>query len=465
MPFTNPTVTLPASDISGQITGTQISNGAITTPKLAAGAVTASTIAAGAVSTDKLTVSGAASNLLPDPSFEGAQGAALVSAAGANWALDTTKGGNNSATSVRVSLSSGTAATTDCQVIASMAVLPGDQFYIQTDYAASTFTGTGSIKVYARWLNSTGGTVGFGVLQITPTTDGTWRTASTTVTVPAGSTSAVWSLQAFQVLTVTAWFDNVVIRPVLGTTSIQNGAINTAQLNANAINGMTVTGAVIQTAASGRRMVLQNDSNGENLSFYSGASGETAGSMQVGTDTSGSYVNVFPPVPSGYSGQLTEIAMRNNPSSQTGSVVITSDVLAITGQLINNLTGQTIIQLVADWSGALTLASGYTQNGNSEGNVEYRVITILGTTFVQWRGGFNATYSSGNPVNSGNFLASALSYKPAARRTLAAACSATSSTNLAVKIDFNTDGTATLVTGGSANTPPWVSLNGLMYAL
>lgn len=48
------TAAVPATDLTGQITGTQISNGAITTPKLDAGAVTANELAANAVTAGKI---------------------------------------------------------------------------------------------------------------------------------------------------------------------------------------------------------------------------------------------------------------------------------------------------------------------------------------------------------------------------------------------------------------------------
>lgn len=113
-----------------------------------------------------------------------------------------------------------------------------------------------------------------------------------------------------------------------------------------------------------------------------------------------------------------------------------------------------------------TLASGYTANGNSNGTPQYRKITISGAVFVQWRGGLNVTYSSGSPVNSGQWIASVLAsaYRPLSRRTVPAACSATSSSSLSVKLDFDTDGSVAII-NDSGVTPPWVSLNGVMYSI
>jgi hypothetical protein len=113
------------------------------------------------------------------------------------------------------------------------------------------------------------------------------------------------------------------------------------------------------------------------------------------------------------------------------------------------------------------LASGYTGNGNSNGTPQYRLVNLFGESVVMWKGGLNVTYSGGTPVNSGNFISGGTlptAVRPTARRTVTAACSAVSSDSLSVKIDFQTDGTVGIVTQGGV-TPPWVSLNNIMYSL
>ncbi|MER6064823.1 hypothetical protein ABT167_27350 [Streptomyces sp. NPDC001792] len=112
------------------------------------------------------------------------------------------------------------------------------------------------------------------------------------------------------------------------------------------------------------------------------------------------------------------------------------------------------------------LNASYTGDGNSNGTPQYRVLTIAGAKFVQWRGGLNVTYTSGSPNNGGNFLNAALptAARPLSRRTVTAACSAASSSSLSVKIDFQTDGTVSIVVMTGV-TPPWVSLNGVLYSI
>lgn len=108
------------------------------------------------------------------------------------------------------------------------------------------------------------------------------------------------------------------------------------------------------------------------------------------------------------------------------------------------------------------LATGYGTNGNS--NIAYRVIELVGTRFIQWRGGTNISYSGGVPAHEGRWLAAPLpaTARPASLRTVPAACSAADSTVLAVKADFRADGTAQVI-ARAGSTPPWVSFNGLMY--
>ncbi|MFJ5973506.1 hypothetical protein [Streptomyces sp. NPDC093060] len=123
-----------------------------------------------------------------------------------------------------------------------------------------------------------------------------------------------------------------------------------------------------------------------------------------------------------------------------------------------------------------TLATGFTHDGNTNGNVQYRLVTIQGTNFVEWRGGLGITYASNAIQNSGNFLSSALgvSFRPPSTRSMTGACSASSSSSLSLKIDFKPDGTTSIVgtTTSTSDTyanpiirPPWVSLNGIRYAV
>lgn len=122
------------------------------------------------------------------------------------------------------------------------------------------------------------------------------------------------------------------------------------------------------------------------------------------------------------------------------------------------------------------LATGYAHDGNSNGTVQYRKVTVAGTDYMEWRGGLGITYSSNALQNGGFFLSAALaaSLRPSGTRTLSGACSAANSSSLSLKIDFKADGTTNIVgtTTASSDTyttpiirPPWVSFNGFRYPL
>lgn len=122
------------------------------------------------------------------------------------------------------------------------------------------------------------------------------------------------------------------------------------------------------------------------------------------------------------------------------------------------------------------LAAGFAHNGNTNGDVMYRMVVIGGTRMMQWRGGLGITYASNAIQNGGGILAAALptSLRPASARSLTAACSASTSSSLSLKVDARTDGhlrvvgTTTSTTDAYATPiirPPWVSLNGLQYTL
>lgn len=116
--------------------------------------------------------------------------------------------------------------------------------------------------------------------------------------------------------------------------------------------------------------------------------------------------------------------------------------------------------------------SGYTHNGNGEGNVSFTSYTFRGTQYVEWQGGLNVT-STGSEgsfaiPNSGDFYTvTDPSAIPSSRRTLTLSKNTYSSANFinnTVKVDFNTDGTCQLIANPSFSTT-WVSLNGVRYPI
>jgi hypothetical protein len=292
-----------ASAASATASGTALKAGtadlaanSVTANQIAAGSITAVAIAAGSIDATKMVISGVASNMLPDGGFEGAVGAAQVAAAGSSWSLDTTKF-NGGAKSIKVNATFGSATTIELSLLSKVPAAPGDQFYLQTDWSATVLTGSTGVvqKIYIAWVNASGADISYGALQAPATLDGAWHTMSSTYTAPAGTVSCYVKLQIFNTTAVTAWYDNIIVRPVLGSTQIQGGSIKTAHLVATAIDGMTITGATLQTGTSGARTVMNStgvhvyDSSGNVLDEVGGANGDI---ISYVPGSSGSYLKM-----------------------------------------------------------------------------------------------------------------------------------------------------------------------------
>jgi hypothetical protein len=118
------------------------------------------------------------------------------------------------------------------------------------------------------------------------------------------------------------------------------------------------------------------------------------------------------------------------------------------------------------WTIARLAGPAYEHGGGRQGDVRYRVIELLGTRFVQWRGGMTVSYTAGAPARDGNFLGADLpaTARPAGPRAVPVACPSNSSSLLAVHVVFQEDGRAILA-ANAGDTPPWVSFNGVSYPL
>ncbi|MGW6255406.1 hypothetical protein [Streptomyces sp. NPDC055085] len=90
----------------------------------------------------------------------------------------------------------------------------------------------------------------------------------------------------------------------------------------------------------------------------------------------------------------------------------------------------------------LSLGSGFSHDGNSQGNVQYRRILDNGSWKMQWQGGLGIT---GSPTNVENTPLSSI-YRPAKKRSIPLARDVFNGSTMVSQIDFQTDGTLDLIT-------------------
>ena len=117
------------------------------------------------------------------------------------------------------------------------------------------------------------------------------------------------------------------------------------------------------------------------------------------------------------------------------------------------------------------LVSGYSHNGNANGNFQYRLVNLFGEISLFFRGGINVTYSNyalpnGGIINSSPLPASA---RPTMLRTIVVACSDASSVRVTLKLDVQPDGYLKIVGAGKQTegivNPPWIAFNGCFVSL
>ncbi|WP_172384867.1 hypothetical protein [Streptomyces sp. MNP-20] len=119
---------------------------------------------------------------------------------------------------------------------------------------------------------------------------------------------------------------------------------------------------------------------------------------------------------------------------------------------------QNVLETAGTWV-TPTLASGYSNDGNNQGRVRYRKITMGGVPHVEWRGGVSWE-TAGKLPNDGQVLASPVStaYRPAHLCSVAAAAG-----GIPLKIDFQTGGVVKFIDNPQVTT--WASFTGIVYPI
>jgi hypothetical protein len=120
---------------------------------------------------------------------------------------------------------------------------------------------------------------------------------------------------------------------------------------------------------------------------------------------------------------------------------------------------------VSSWT-TINPAATLSQNGNSNGTFQYRLLNISGEESIQFRGGLARSYS-GTPAGSivVNTTALPSAVRPSTLRTVLVPCSDTSSDRIALKMDVRTDGYLEVFGFSSSVKPPWIGFNGVLVSL
>lgn len=268
------TASVPTTDLSGQITTTQISDNAISTPKLAAGAVTTAKLAAGAVTANELAANsvvagkvaaGAIStnelaagavvaktlaisnfdNLIPNPTSEMGSAAsgldpesngliqdASVARSG-TWVRRTPgAGAGNFGTYLRVSKAWNSAG-------GGIPCSQGDSFYFEAYLKASTTGAQGACGI--RFLNASGSELQFNG-TFTGITDASWTRVSHSAVAPSGAAFVeFWVLPYNLATNQYLYADDMYARRMAEGKLIVDGTITANKLTALELNAITGT--------------------------------------------------------------------------------------------------------------------------------------------------------------------------------------------------------------------------------
>nr|WP_202446843.1 hypothetical protein [Streptomyces sp. SID5468] len=222
-----------------------IRDGIVTDLALAEAAVTRTKLAIGAVDADRLAIG--TGNLIPDPSFGGPYAEHLVADA-PPWRIDTP--GRASERCLTVEVTAAEPATQN-QRLTVLPVLPGDHLYLAVDYRTSPDWDGSAASVVLEWLGPDGTTLGRGALHGPPGARTEWSRISGQLQAPDTAVKAAVALESASATRGSVSFDNAEARTVVIAGSVLARSIGTLELAAESITGEkaaahTITGREIQ---------------------------------------------------------------------------------------------------------------------------------------------------------------------------------------------------------------------------
>lgn len=239
------------------VTANKIEAGAITTVKLAAGAVDADKIKANSISADKITL-GNSTNMVDDPSFLAPLGQAWNASTGGSsaWSATVTSTYGRgiqcypNASDHRLGNSPNANARTP--------VVPGEKYQISAEVFTELSAGTPIIWLYFLDRN---GTYVSGGPAVSHTGSG-WASITAEATVPSSADTMFFMCRvsgASSSTTGRAIFCNPRILRKANAELIVDGAVTADKISATAIDGKTITGALVRSASSGARTELNSN--------------------------------------------------------------------------------------------------------------------------------------------------------------------------------------------------------------
>jgi hypothetical protein len=267
MAFRNPVTALPLSAMTGQLTGSQIADGAVTAPKLGAGAVTAPAIGPLAVTDLALAA------------------AAVTAAKIAAGAVTAPAIGPLAVTDLALAAAAVTAAKIAAGAVTAPAIGPlavsGPAIAAGAVTAAKITAGTITTNEIAA------GTIAAGNIAA-----GTITGAQIAALTIAAGNIAAGAVTAAKITAATITSNEIAANTIVAG-NIAANAITAATIAAGAIDGKTITGALIRTAAAGNRWELKS-AGFNTLQAYSGIAAETLPGGLTVSSADGS-LNLFTP--------------------------------------------------------------------------------------------------------------------------------------------------------------------------